>query len=331
MGGTRRGAAALRYPKGVPQPSPYAEGVPMAVRERGVLDLIGNTPLLPLRRLPPPGSAEVWVKVEARNPGGSVKDRLVYAILEEAEGEGRIRPGDTLIEATAGNTGISLALLGAVKGYRVVVVVPETAPLERRRLLARLGAEVRLTGGGEGMAGAQKVAAQLAERHGYFPLRQFENPAGVRAHREGTGAEILRALDGRVDAFVAGVGTGATLTGVGQCLRGHNPRVRLVAVEPARSPLLSKGRAGEHGIPGLGPDFIPPLLDRALIDEVIPVADEDALRTMGRLAREEGLLVGISSGANVFAALKVAQGLGPGKRVVTILPDTGERYLDYPL
>ncbi|GBD10445.1 Cysteine synthase [bacterium HR23] len=303
----------------------------MASPASHVLDLIGNTPMLPLRRLPGPGSAEVWVKLESSNPGGSVKDRLVRAILEEGERRGALRPGATVIEASAGNTAISLALVGAVKGYRVVVVMPETAPLERRRLLARFGAEIRLTSGGEGMASAQKVAAELAERHGYFLLRQFENPAGVLAHREGTGPEILQATGGRVDAFVAGVGTGATLTGVGQCLRAHNPGVRIVAVEPARSPLLSKGRTGDHGIPGLGPDFIPPILDRSLIDEVIGVTDEEAIRTMGRLAREEGLLVGISSGANVFGALRVAQALGPGKRVVTILPDTGDRYLAFPL
>ncbi|MCS7207439.1 MAG: cysteine synthase A [Dehalococcoidia bacterium] len=303
----------------------------MPLRAASVLDLIGNTPMIPLRRLPGAGSAEVWVKVEGRNPGGSIKDRLVRAILEEAEKEGRLRPGDTVVEASAGNTAVSLALLGAVKGYRVVLVMPETAPLERRRLLARFGAEIRLTSGGEGMAGAHKVAAQLAERNGFFLLRQFENPSGVRAHREGTGPEILQTAEGKVDAFVAGIGTGATFTGVGQCLRQHNPQVRLVAVEPARSPLLSKGRPGDHGIPGLGPDFVPPILDRSLVDEVIAVTDDDAIRTMGRLAREEGLLVGISSGANVWAALKVAQALGAGKRVVTILPDTGDRYLAFPL
>lgn len=303
----------------------------MASQVSSALDLIGDTPILPLRRLPGPGSGEVWVKLESRNPGGSVKDRIVRAILEDGEHQGHLHPGDTVVEASAGNTAISLALLGAVKGYRVVIVMPETAPLERRRLLARFGAEIRLTAGGEGMSGAQRVAAQLAERHGYFLLRQFQNPAAVRAHREGTGPEILHALEGRVDAFVAGIGTGATFTGVGQYLRDHNPSIRLVAVEPARSPLLSKGRAGDHGIPGLGPDFIPPLLDRSLIHEVIAVTDEDAIRSMGRLAREEGLLVGISSGANVFAALRVAQALGPGKRVVTILPDTGDRYLAFPV
>lgn len=255
----------------------------------------------------------------------------MLAILEEAEAEGRIRAGDTVIEASAGNTALSLALVGVAKGYRVVIAMPETAPMERRRLLARFGVEIRLTAAQEGMPGAQQVAQDLAQRHGYLLLDAFKNPASVKAHRESTAGEILEATEGQVDAFVAGVGTGATISGVGAALKERRRDTLVVAVEPARSPLLSKGWAGEHGIPGLGADFVPPILDRAVVDEMATVSDDDALRTMGRLAREEGLLVGISSGANVFVALKVAQRLGDGKQVVTVLPDTGERYLAFPL
>ena len=285
-----------------------------------VLELIGHTPLLKLR-LTPPGSAAVLAKLEAANPGGSVKDRVALAIIEDAEARGKLKPGGAVVEVSAGNTAVALAMVAAAKGYRAILVMPENAPQEQRRLLAWLGAEVVLTPAAEGMAGAVGVAHQMVRRNRhYFLARQFENPANPQAHTA-TAHEVLEATGGRVDAFVCGVGTGGTLTGMGRVLKERLPGVRVVAVEPARSPLLSGGRAGPHGIPGLGPDFIPPVLDRGLIDEVIAVSDEDAHSTASRLAQEEGLLVGLSSGANVFASLQVAAGLGEGKQVVTVLPD----------
>lgn len=285
-----------------------------------VLELIGHTPLLKLR-LPPPGSATVLAKLEAANPGGSVKDRVARAVIEDAEARGKLKPGGVVVEVSAGNTAIALALVAAAKGYRAILVMPENAPQEQRRLLAWLGAEVVLTPSTAGMAGAVAVAHQMVRRNRHYYLaRQFENPANPQAHTA-TAEEIMEATEGRVDAFVCGVGTGGTLTGVAHVLKERLPGVKVVAVEPARSPLLSRGRAGPHGIPGLGPDFVPPILDRGLIDQVIDVSDEDAHSTAARLAQQEGLLVGLSSGANVFASLEVAAGLGEGKQVVTILPD----------
>ncbi|MEZ4501953.1 MAG: cysteine synthase A [Dehalococcoidia bacterium] len=296
-----------------------------------VLDLIGRTPLVRLHRVVPEGAAEVLGKLEARNPGGSVKDRIALSMIEAAERDGRIKPGDTLVEPTSGNTGIGLAVVAARKGYRLVLTMPEDYSIERRRLLERLGAQLVLTKAIEGMTGAVEAAREMVERDGYFMPQQFENPANPEVHRRTTGPEILADTDGRLDAFVAGVGTGGTITGVGEALRDAGVEARVVAVEPARAPVLQGGRAGMHGIQGIGASFVPGVLDREIYDEVVGVADEDAYAMTRRLSSEEGLLVGISSGANVCAAIRVAQELGPGKRVVTMLCDTGERYLSVAL
>ena len=293
-----------------------------------VPELIGDTPLVRLNRLPLPGSATVLAKLVSLNPGGSVKDRIALAMIEAAEAAGRIKPGDTLVEPTSGNTGIALAMVAAVKGYRLILTMPETMSVERRRLLARFGAELVLTPGATGMNGAvQGAGALVKENPRYYMPQQFQNPANPEVHRRTTAEEIWAATGGNVDAVVAGVGTGGTITGVGQVLKARRPGVLVVAVEPAKSPILRGGKPGPHGIQGIGPNFVPAVLDTKVLDEVIDVADEDAQVTSARLAKEEGLLVGISAGANVFAALQVAQRLGEGKVVVTVLPDTGERYL----
>lgn len=296
-----------------------------------VLELIGRTPLVRLHSVVPDGAAEVLGKLESLNPGGSVKDRIALSMIDAAERSGGIKPGDTLVEPTSGNTGIGLALVAARRGYHLVLTMPEDMSVERRRLLERLGAELVLTPAIEGMSGAVYAATELVRRKGYYMLQQFDNPANPEVHRRTTGPEILEATGGRLDAFVAGVGTGGTITGVGEVLRGAGLAVRVVAVEPARAPVLQGGRAGIHGIQGIGASFVPSVLNTAIYDEVIGVRDEDAFAMTKRLSREEGLLVGISSGANVFAAVKVAMELGPGKRVVTMLCDTGERYLSVAL
>lgn len=292
-----------------------------------ILATIGRTPLVRLRRVVPDGAAHVLGKLESRNPGGSVKDRIALAMILAAEKEGRLKPGDTIVEATSGNTGIGLAVVAAARGYRLILTMPEDMSVERRRLFQWLGAELVLTPAIEGMTGAVYAAEELVRQHGYFMPRQFENPANPAVHRETTAREILEDTGGRVDAFVAGVGTGGTLTGVGQVLRAEVPGVRIVAVEPARSAVLSGGRPGFTRIQGLGAGFVPGVLDRSVYDEVIAVRDEDAVAMARLLAREEGILCGFSSGAAAWAAIKVAQRLGPGRTVVTILPDTGERYL----
>ena len=296
-----------------------------------VIELIGNTPLVRLERIVPEGAAEVLGKLEARNPSGSVKDRIALSMVEAAEREGLIKPGDTLVEPTSGNTGIGLAMVCARKGYKLVLTMPEDYSVERRRLLERFGAELVLTPAIEGMTGAVHAAGELVEKHGYFMPQQFENPANPEVHRRTTGPEIVRATGGQLDAFVAAVGTGGTITGVGELLREEQIDVRIVAVEPARAPVLQGGRAGLHGIQGIGASFIPSVLNQDIYDEIISVRDEDAYEMTERLTKEEGLLVGISSGANVWAALQVARELGAGKRVVTMLCDTGERYLSVAL
>lgn len=294
-----------------------------------VLGLVGATPLVRLQRVIPQGAAAVLGKMENLNPGGSVKDRIALAMVEEAERSGRLAPGATIVEPTSGNTGIGLALVAAVKGYRLILTMPEDMSVERRRLLERYGTELVLTPAIEGMTGAVFAAQELCRQHPeYFMPQQFENPANPAVHEQTTGREIMEATGGRVDAFVAGVGTGGTITGVGHVLRREiGEQVQLVAVEPARSPVLSGGRPGMHNIQGIGASFVPGVLDRGIYNEIIRVEDRDAIQYTRRLAREEGILAGISAGANVFAARKVAERLGPGKVVVTIICDTGERYL----
>jgi cysteine synthase A len=291
-----------------------------------VLDLIGNTPIVPLRRLPPEGSARVWAKLERFNPAGSVKDRIGKAMIEAAEDAGLLQPGGVIVEPTSGNTGIGLAMVAAVKGYRLILTMPDTLSVERRGLLKAYGAELVLTPGAEGIKGAIAKARELAEENdGFVPL-QFQNPANPEVHRRTTAAEILTQVK-RLDAFVAGVGTGGTVTGVGQVLKDCLPNVEVVAVEPAGSPVLSGGSPGKHKIQGIGAGFVPDVLNTSVIDEIVQVEDSDAAETTRRLAREEGILAGISSGAAVWAAIQVAVRLGTGKEVVVILPDTGERYL----
>ncbi|MCL5040544.1 MAG: cysteine synthase A [Firmicutes bacterium] len=293
-----------------------------------ILSLVGNTPVVRINRLGGTQSAELLGKLESFNPAGSVKDRIALAMIRSAERQGLLAPGGTIIEPTSGNTGIGLAMVAAVEGYRLILVMPETMSQERRRLLQAYGAQLVLTPGTEGMAGAVRKAQELLqETPGAFMPQQFDNPANPATHRENTAREILEQTGGRLDAFVAGIGTGGTISGVGPVLKSLLPGVKIVGVEPARSPLLTLGHAGPHRIQGIGANFLPKVLDREVLDKVIPVSDEDALSTARRLAREEGLLAGVSSGAAVFAALQVAQELGPGKRVLVILPDTGERYL----
>ena len=293
-----------------------------------VLELIGATPLVRLNRVPKPGGATVLAKMESLNPGGSVKDRIALAMVEDAERRGVLKPGATLVEPTSGNTGIGLAMVCAVRGYRLLLTMPDDMSVERQRLLTRYGAEIHLTPAIEGMTGAVFAAQEICREHPeYFMPIQFENPANPEAHRRTTALEILDATDERLHVFVAAVGTGGTVTGVGEVLKERVPAVRVVGVEPARSPVLSGGRFRPHGIQGIGASFVPGILNRSVLDEIVQVRDEDATAMARRLAREEGLLVGISSGANVWAACQVAAALPADRVVVTVLCDTGERYL----
>jgi len=293
-----------------------------------VLEVVGGTPLVRLNRLPKPGGATVLAKMESINPGGSVKDRIAVAMIEDAERRGVLRAGTTVVEPTSGNTGIGLAMVCAVKGYRLILTMPDDMSTERQRLLSRLGAEIHLTPAIEGMTGAVFAAQELLREHpDWFMPQQFENPANPDAHRRTTAVEILDATEGRLHVFVAAVGTGGTVTGVGEVLKARVPGVRVVGVEPARSPVLAGGRFRPHGIQGIGASFVPGILNRSVLDEIIAVRDEDAMGTARRLAREEGLLVGISAGANVWAACQGAERLPAEQVVVTVLCDTGERYL----
>ena len=293
-----------------------------------ILEKIGRTPLVRISKLNR-GNAEVLVKVESFNPAGSVKDRIAIGMIEAAEKAGKIAPGALIIEPTSGNTGIGLALVAAVKGYRLILTMPDTMSIERRKLLAAYGAELVLTEGALGMKGAIAKAEELAETHpGSFIPQQFDNPANPEYHKQTTAEEIWQDAGGRVDAFVAGVGTGGTLTGVGEVLKARNPDVKLIAVEPSDSPVLSGGRPGPHKIQGIGAGFVPSVLDTKIIDEIFPVGAEDAGDTARAAAKREGLLVGISSGAALFAALELSKRPEyAGKRIIALLPDTGERYL----
>lgn len=293
-----------------------------------VTDLVGHTPLVQLNRLPAPRSAQVCLKLESLNPGRSVKDRPALNMILEAEAAGVLAPGGIIVEPTSGNTGIGLAMAAAARGYRAIIVMPENASRERVGLMRAFGAEVVLTPEDEGMSGAVRKADEMAaEVSGAYIPGQFRNDANPEAHRRGTALEIMQDTEGRLDAFVASAGTGGTITGTGQELRRHLPGLKIYVVEPASSPVLSGGKPGRHKIPGMGPGFIPEILDRGIYDEIITVKDEDALETTRRLARTEGILAGPSTGAVTWAALMVARRLGEGKRVVGIAPDTGERYL----
>lgn len=292
-----------------------------------ILAQIGNTPLVRLGALMGGEAATIWGKMENSNPGGSVKDRIALGMIVAAEESGKLRPGAIVVEPTSGNTGIGLSLVCALKGYKLILTMPETMSQERRRLLGAYGAELVLTPGALGMRGAIEKAEEISrQRRAYMPM-QFRNPANPQAHEATTGPEILAALSAPIDAFVAGVGTGGTITGVGRALRRIWPQIEIVAVEPAESPVLSGGTPGPHKIQGIGAGFVPDVLDLSLLSSILKITADEAIATTRRLARDEGLLVGISAGANVFAAQQVAKRLGPGKNVVTILCDTGERYL----
>jgi len=296
-----------------------------------ILEAVGNTPLVRLNRVVPEGGATVYAKLESFNPMWSVKDRIAKGMIEAAERKGLINKDTAIIEPTSGNTGIGLAMVCAVKGYNLTLTMPETMTLERRKIMAALGAKLVLTPGAEGMAGAIRRAEEMAEStpNSFIP-QQFKNKANPWIHKKTTAKEIVRALD-KVDAFVAGVGTGGTITGVGQVLRRKFPQVKIFAVEPEDSPVLSGGKPGPHKIQGIGPGFVPAILDTKVYHEVIKVATKDAIETSRRLAKLEGIFVGISSGAACFAALDVAKRLGPGNNVVVVLPDLGERYLSTDL
>ena len=300
----------------------------MAKIAKTVLEKIGGTPLVEISGKLNKGGARVLAKVEFFNPGGSVKDRISLAMIEDAEKRGVLRPGATIVEPTSGNTGVGLALVSAIKGYHLVLTMPETMSIERRKLAAAYGAEIVLTPGTEGMKGAIAKANEIASTRGGVILQQFENPANPAYHRITTGPEIWADTDGHVDAFVAGIGTGGTLTGTGKFLREKKPDVALYAVEPDTSPVLSQGKAGPHKIQGIGAGFVPKVLDTSIITKVIPVSAENAGATARAAAAQEGLLVGISSGAALYAALELAKEPAyKGKTIVALLPDTGERYL----
>lgn len=304
----------------------------MAKRVNNIVELIGDTPVVKLNNVVEDGSADVYVKLEYQNPGSSVKDRIGLAMIEAAEKEGKIKPGDTIIEPTSGNTGIGLAMVAAAKGYKAVFVMPDTMSSERRALLKAYGAELVLTPGAEGMKGAIKKAKELKDEKGYFEPQQFENPANPKVHELTTGPEIVEQFEGiQVDAFLAGVGTGGTLSGAGKVLKEKYPEIQIVAIEPEASAILSGGNPGPHKLQGLGAGFVPDTLNTDVYDDVIKVGNEEAMEMSRKVAKEEGILGGISSGAAIVAALKKAKDLGKGKTVVTVLPSNGERYLSTPL
>lgn len=296
-----------------------------------ITDLIGQTPIVKLNRLVDENSADVYLKLEYMNPGSSVKDRIALAMIETAEAEGKIKPGDTLVEPTSGNTGIGLAMVAAAKGYRALLVMPDTMSMERRNLLRAYGAELVLTPGAEGMKGAIAKANELVQEKGYFLPQQFENFANPEVHKQTTGKEIVEQMGEQLDAFISGIGTGGTITGAGSVLKEKYPTIKIYAVEPTDSPVLSGGKPGPHKIQGIGAGFVPKVLNTEIYDEIIQIANEEAFEYARRAAKEEGILGGISSGAAISAALKVAKQLGKGKKVLAIIPSNGERYLSTPL
>ncbi|QOS98586.1 cysteine synthase A [Brevibacterium sp. JNUCC-42] len=301
---------------------------------QSITELIGNTPLVKLNRVVTEDMADIYLKLEFFNPGSSVKDRIALSMIETAEAEGKLKLGDTIIEPTSGNTGIGLAMVSAAKGYRAILVMPDTMSIERRNLLRAYGAELILTPGSEGMGGAIRKAEELArENPDYFIPQQFNNVANPQIHRETTAKELLEQGKeiGGIDAFVAGIGTGGTITGVGQVLKEEYPEVQIYAVEPQSSPVLSGGKPGPHKIQGIGAGFVPEILDTSIYDEILLIENETAFETARRVAKEEGILGGISSGAAIAAALDVASRLGKGKKVIVIIPSNGERYLSTPL
>ncbi len=296
-----------------------------------IADLVGHTPIVKLNRLVEENSADVYVKLEYMNPGSSVKDRIALAMIEAAEESGDLKAGSTIIEPTSGNTGIGLAMIAAAKGYKAILVMPETMSMERRNLLRAYGAELILTPGPEGMGGAIRKAEELANEHGYFMPQQFNNLSNPEIHRRTTGKEIVEQIGDQLDAFISGVGTGGTITGAGEVLRETYNDIKIYAVEPTDSPVLSGGKPGPHKIQGIGAGFVPGVLNTEIYDEIIKVTNDEAFEYARRTAREEGILGGISSGAAIFAALKVAKELGKGKKVLAIIPSNGERYLSTPL
>lgn len=303
----------------------------MARVANSIHELVGQTPIVKLNRLVGENSADVYLKLEFMNPGSSVKDRIALAMIEAAEKEGKLKQGDTIIEPTSGNTGIGLAMVAAAKGLKAILVMPDTMSMERRNLLRAYGAELVLTPGAEGMGGAIRKADELAKENGYFIPQQFKNEANPEVHRLTTGKEIVEQFQDGLDAFISGIGTGGTITGAGGVLKENFPTIKIVAVEPTDSPVLSGGKPGPHKIQGIGAGFVPDILDTKIFDEVITVKNEEAFEYARRAAREEGILGGISSGAAIYAALKVAEQLGKGKKVLAIIPSNGERYLSTPL
>lgn len=295
--------------------------------------LIGNTPLLKLNRIIPEDAADVYVKLEFFNPAGSIKDRIALAMIEKAEAEGKLKPGDTIIEPTSGNTGIGLASVAAAKGYHLIIVMPETMSVERRKLMQGYGTELILTPGADGMKGSIAKAQELVDTKGYFMPMQFENPANPAIHEATTGQEIIDAFgkDDLPDAFVAGIGTGGTLSGIGHALKKADPNIKVYALEPAESPLLKESKAGKHKIQGISAGFIPKTLDQEVYDGIIEVSSDDAIKTGQAVSRLEGFLPGISAGANIYGAIELAKQLGKGKKVVTVSPDGGDRYLSTDL
>ncbi|SHJ30075.1 cysteine synthase A [Geosporobacter subterraneus DSM 17957] len=297
-----------------------------------IIELIGNTPMVKLNKLVGHEDADVYAKLEFFNPGSSVKDRIALSMIEAAEKEGKLKPGSVIIEPTSGNTGIGLAMIAAAKGYKVILVMPETMSIERRKLLKAFGADLVLTEGVKGMRGAIEKAVEISkENPEYFMPQQFENPSNPEVHRNTTAKEILDQMDGQFDMLVAGVGTGGSITGIGEVVKNAIGDVKIVAVEPKNSPVLSGGQPGPHKIQGIGAGFVPKILNTDVIDEIVQVEDEVAMEYARKMAREEGILVGISSGAAVFAAIQQAKSLGKGKKIVVIIPSYGERYLSTPL